>query len=163
MKGTSGMTANEIRHIVEQLQQVHTGGAWHGPSVREALDGVSASLAAARPIAGAHSIADVVHHLAVVSEAVRADLLGAKAPEEADWPAEEGARSRDGSDKAWRAAVARLESAQSAVRDAAAAFPESRWHDTVAGKSHSYAYELSGLMNHDAYHAGQISLLKKAR
>jgi uncharacterized damage-inducible protein DinB len=163
MKGTSGLKANEITQIVDQLKQVHTGGAWHGPSVREALDGVSGSLATAHPIAGAHSIADIVHHLAVVSEAVRADLVGAKAPEEADWPADGVAANRDGNDEAWRAAVARLEAAERALRDAAASFPESRLQDNVAGKSHSYAYELHGLLNHDAYHAGQISLLKKAR
>lgn len=148
---------SEIERIVEQLKQVHEGEAWHGPSVGEALDGVDANGAAQRPIAGAHSIWDLVHHVRVTSEAVRARVTGETAAEEPDWPAPEAA-----GEPAWRAAVAKLKSAQRALRDAVAAMPEGRLHDAVPGKSHSYWYELLGLLHHDLYHAGQIVLLRRA-
>jgi hypothetical protein len=44
---------SEIERIVEQLRQVHEGEAWHGPSVREAVAGVTARGAAARPVGAA--------------------------------------------------------------------------------------------------------------
>jgi hypothetical protein len=39
------------------------GEAWQGPSVLEALEGVSAKQAATHPIAGAYSIRELVLHL----------------------------------------------------------------------------------------------------
>jgi hypothetical protein len=47
---------SEIARMFEQLKRVHEGEAWHGPSVGEALAGVTAIHAAQRPIAKAHCI-----------------------------------------------------------------------------------------------------------
>jgi hypothetical protein len=68
----------------------------------------------------------------------------------------------DASESAWRDTVARLRSTQRALRDAVSKLPDARLHDAVPGKSHSYWYELLGLLHHDLYHAGQIALLKRA-
>jgi hypothetical protein len=148
---------SEIHRIVEQLKQVHEGEAWHGPSVDEAIEGVDAKGASQRPIAGAHSIWEIVHHMRVTGEAVRAHLTGGPSSEEPDWPA-----CPEVGEIAWRAAVARLRVAQEELRHEVSRLPEARLHDAVPGKSHSYWYELLGLLHHDLYHAGQISLLKRA-
>ena len=146
----------EIGRIVEQLRQAHEGGAWHGPSVAEALGGVSAAGAARRPIGAAHSIAEIVEHVRVTDELVRRHVAGQAESGEADWPALPEA-GEDG----WRAAVDRLVATQRGLRDAVAKLPEARLHENIPGKSHSYWYELLGIVHHDLYHAGQISLLKK--
>jgi hypothetical protein len=148
---------SEIQRIVEQLKQAHEGEAWHGPSVGEAIEGVDATGAATRPIRAAHSIWEIVHHVRVTGEGVRAHVTGQPAPEEPDWPT-----LADTGDAAWRAAVTSLKATQRALRDAVSSLPEARLHDAVPGKSHSYWYELLGLLHHDLYHAGQISLLKRA-
>ena len=85
-------------------------------------------------------------------------LTGEPATDEADWPPRTGA-----GEPAWRAAVDELKAAQRALRDAVSKLPEARLHENIPGKDHSYWYELVGIVNHDLYHAGQISLLKKAR
>jgi uncharacterized damage-inducible protein DinB len=146
----------DIERVGEQLTQVQEGEAWHGPSVREVLAGVDAVNAAARPLRGAHSIWEIVHHVRVTEEGVRAQLTGERAPEEPEWPS-----LIDTGDAAWRAAVARLEGTQRALREAVRRLPEERLHEPVPGKSHSYWHELLGLMHHDVYHAGQIALLKR--
>ncbi|MEO8434232.1 MAG: hypothetical protein ABI596_05010 [Pyrinomonadaceae bacterium] len=46
----------ETERILDQLERVYEGEAWHSPSVRETLEGVSAEKAAARTVPGAHSI-----------------------------------------------------------------------------------------------------------
>jgi uncharacterized damage-inducible protein DinB len=149
---------SEIERIVEQLRQTHEGEAWHGPSVGEALAGVDAVAAAGRPIPAGHSIWEIVHHVRVTGEAVRAHLTGEPAAGEPDWPA-----LAETSAHAWTAAVDQLKAAQRSLRDAVAALPETRLHQTVPGRSHSFWHELLGLMHHDLYHAGQISLLRRAR
>src|SRR5262245_23664999 len=148
---------NEIGKIVEQLKQVHEGEAWHGPSVVEALDGVGAAGAARRPIGAAHSIWEIVHHVRVVDEMVRTQITGETRAEEPDWPSLD-----DVSDSAWSAAGTKLKGTQKALREAVSKLPESKLHQTIPGKKHSYWYELLGILHHDLYHAGQISILRKA-
>src|SRR5215510_2314396 len=80
---------SETRRLEDQLRRAFAGEAWHGPSVLEALDGVTAEQAAAHPIAGAHSIAELVFHLAATYRLVLRRLRGdgrQLTPEE-DWPA----------------------------------------------------------------------------
>ena len=36
----------EIERILDQLQRAYEGNAWHGPSVREVLTGITAAQAA---------------------------------------------------------------------------------------------------------------------
>jgi len=147
---------NEIARIVEQLEQVHDGEAWHGPSVREALAGVSAAGATKRPIGAAHCIWEIVDHVRVTDELVRRRVTGQAAGDEADWPP-----LTDTGEGAWRAALDGLRATQRSLRDAVSKLWEARLHENIPGRSHSYWYELLGILHHDTYHAGQISLLKK--
>jgi len=62
---------SQARSFADQLERAFRGGAWHGPAVAEALAGVDAARAAARPLAGAHSIWEIVRHLTVWYDAPR--------------------------------------------------------------------------------------------
>src|SRR5437879_1774677 len=55
----------EVERILDQLKRAYEGNAWHGPSVREALEGITAEQATKRPLANAHSIWELAHHIAV--------------------------------------------------------------------------------------------------
>jgi uncharacterized damage-inducible protein DinB len=147
---------SEIGRIVEQLEQLHDGGAWHGPSMGEALEGLTAADAGLRPLGTAHSVLEIVHHVRVTNERVRSRIAGESPRDEADWPG-----PTDTGEAAWRDAVDRLRAGQRALRNAVSALPPARLHECVAGESHSYWYQLQGVLHHEAYHAGQISLLKK--
>ena len=48
--------ASEAADLARELETLAHGDAWHGPALDELLEGVSAEMAAARPIAGAHTI-----------------------------------------------------------------------------------------------------------
>ena len=48
--------------IADQLRRALRGPAWHGDSVAEILDGVTATQAAAAPIPGANSIHAHLYH-----------------------------------------------------------------------------------------------------
>ena len=69
----------EIERILDQLKRAYEGDAWHGPSVREALAGVTAQQAHARPLTNAHSIWELVHHIAVWENVGRRRLEGDRA------------------------------------------------------------------------------------
>jgi uncharacterized damage-inducible protein DinB len=156
--GGEGMS--EMQRIVEQLQRAFDGHAWHGPAVREVLAGMTAADAAARPLQQAHSIWDIVLHIAAWENVVRRRLQGEvidDLPSEDDWPG-----MREASEEAWRLTVQRLEQGNRALRDAITQQDEARLEEMVPGKGYSVYTMLHGIIQHDLYHAGQIAVLKKA-
>jgi uncharacterized damage-inducible protein DinB len=151
---------SEIQRIEDQLRRAFEGNAWHGPAVRELLADVSAARAGARPLSTAHSIWEIVLHIAAWEGVVRRRLQGeavADLPSEQDWPP-----VRDSGEAAWRQAVHDLEQAHRALHEAIARSNEAHLADTVPGKDHSVYLMLHGIIQHDLYHAGQIAVLKKA-
>src|SRR6267142_2251581 len=132
----AGGAMNEIVRIKDQHARAFAGPAWHGPAVFEVLHGVGARRAAARPIAGGHSIWEIVLHVATWEWVVARRLAGKRAaPTRAqDWPP---------------------------VHDAS--LTEAALGTRVAGATTSKYVLAHGAVQHGIYHAGQIALLKKAR
>jgi uncharacterized damage-inducible protein DinB len=146
--------------LEEQLRLSFEGPAWHGPSVREAVDGVSATDAASRPIANAHSIWELVLHLAgtygLVLRRMRGDTNQLSLVD--DWPA-----IPEATEAAWAAARDELRAINARLRAEVLEFPEHRLHEPLIPKPSYTAFtQFIGLTQHDLYHAGQIVLLKKA-
>ena len=133
---------------------------WHGPALADLLEDVKPEDAAAYPIRGAHSIWELVLHITAWSEIARERLAGsAKAdptPEE-DWPP-----VPDKSAEAWRAARERLKDAHRELAEEVAGLDDSTLIGRVPGKDHTVLVMYHGIIEHDAYHGGQIALIKKA-
>jgi len=152
---------SEIQRIEDQLRRAFEGNAWHGPAVRELLADVTAAQAAGRPLPNAHSIWEIVLHMATWERVVYRRLQGetvVNLPMEQDWPP-----VRDSSEAAWHQAVRDLEQANHDLRAAIAQLTEARLADMAPGKDHSVYVMLHGIIQHDLYHAGQIAVLKKAQ
>jgi len=150
---------SEVARIADQLRRSFEGGAWHGPALLEILEGVSARQAAARPIAAAHSIWEIVLHLWAWTGVEIARLAGkiVEEPEAGDWPA-----VQDTSEAAWRETLRRLEAAHRELLAAVEQLPESRLEEMAPGRDHTIYVMLHGQVQHTLYHAGQIAVLKKA-
>src|SRR5262245_39480766 len=82
------MTA-EVNRLEEQLRRALEGKAWHGPSILELLDGLSAAQAASHPVAGAHSIWELVLHIGSDYDLMLRRLAGdgRQLTAAEDWPA----------------------------------------------------------------------------
>jgi uncharacterized damage-inducible protein DinB len=151
------------------LRRSYDGSAWHGPALAEVLDGVSAHDALAGPVPGAHTILELTHHLDAWTREVTRRLGGAPAamPTEGDWPAP---LAPDADVEArWRALRDRLGEGRDALLAAVADFPPARLHERVGtsddpalGEQATFAAMLVGLAEHNAYHGGQIMLLRRA-
>ena len=157
----SETTRSEAARIADQLRRAFDGEAWHGDSLFEILAGVTAARAAARPIAGAHTIWELTLHVAAWDGAVLRRLGGA-AVSLSD--AENFPPVTDASDAAWRKALAQVRRGHVELVAAVASLPDSRLEDMVPGKEgahYTFYYMLHGVVQHELYHAGQIALLKK--
>jgi uncharacterized damage-inducible protein DinB len=150
----------EIDRILDQLKRAFEGHAWHGPSVREVLAGVTAEQAHARPLPNAHNIWELVRHIAVWEDVGRRRLEGDRAQIEIsspeDWPPPE-----DTSEAAWAEALAALERGHEALVETVKRVPESRLNEPVGEGMSTLYVTLHGVIQHDLYHAGQIAILKK--
>jgi uncharacterized damage-inducible protein DinB len=148
----------EVQTIIDDLKNIHDGEAWHGPSLKEILSGVTAEQAAARPLQNAHSIWELTLHIAAWEDVFMRRLAGLRInePEEGDFPV-----VTDTSEEAWRRTLTRFDERHHRLIDAISALTDERLREIVAGKDYTIEYMLRGLTRHHVYHAGQIALLKK--
>ena len=152
----------ETFRLADQIRRAFEGNAWHGDSVLELLVGVNAKTAAARPIKTAHSIWEILLHIAAWDDAVCRRMGGAAVnlTDEQNFPP-----IKDTSEAAWSQAIEFAKQTHNELIKAVAAFPDSRLTEQVPGKAQKYYnfyYMFSGIVQHELYHAGQIALLKKA-
>jgi uncharacterized damage-inducible protein DinB len=152
--------AAEVERLEEQLRRTLEGEAWHGPSVLESLAGLSAAQAASYPIAGAHSIWELVLHLVSDYDLVLRRLAGdghaLKAAE--DWPACPAA-----TEDHWERTVQQLRRANERLRQAVREFPADRLDELLVPECpHTAHTQFIGVTQHALYHAGQIVLLRRA-
>jgi uncharacterized damage-inducible protein DinB len=151
-------TDSQTSRLADQLERSFRGGAWHGPSLAEALEGIDGRRARLRPVAGAHTIFELVGHVAFWLEGCLERLAhGVDADSHADWKVPD-----DGSETAWKNALVKLEAAHRKLHAAVLELPDARLEDPVPGSDPSVRGMLLGLLQHNAYHAGQISLLARA-
>jgi uncharacterized damage-inducible protein DinB len=155
-----------LEHFQEQFQRAHAGQPWYGPSRHSLLEGLSPEEAAAHPIAGAHSIWELVLHMTAWTGEVSRRIGGAEpaTPPEGDWPAV-GKVAQE----SWSAALKRLDAAHEELLAQVAKLDAVRLDSRVGtstvpslGTGVSVAGMIAGLGEHDAYHCGQIALLKRA-
>ena len=121
---------------------------------------VPAGHAAAHPLAGSHSIWEIVRHVASWQSIATAALSGNPVPPwpfPEDWP---GVQAYD--EGSWRAALDELERVNAELVRVTGGLTDARLEETVPGRDYSVYYLLHGVAQHNLYHAGQIALLKKA-
>ncbi len=149
----------EAVRIADQIRRAARGDAWHGPSLAEALDGVSAGDAAAHPVADAHSIWQLVGHIQTWTRAVQRRFEGDHAePSEAEnFPA-----VRNTDPAAWAAACESVLAAHDALAQSVLRNPVRSLDEMVRGHPYSAYVMLHGAVQHTLYHAGQIAVLKRA-
>jgi uncharacterized damage-inducible protein DinB len=153
---------SECTRLADQIRRAFEGECWHGDSLLEILSDVKADTAAARPIKTAHSIWELVLHIAAWDDAVLRRIGGAvvNLSDHQNFPP-----VADRSEKAWRATIENVRKSHAALAKAVNEFPDSRLDQQVQGKSASYYtffYMFAGIVQHELYHAGQIVMLKKA-
>jgi len=162
--GTMNATQTLHAHLLQELRKQFDGDAWHGDALEVILEGISAAQASRR-MGTAHSIWEIVLHIAGWTQEVTRRLQGGEAgdPADGDWPA-----VADVSDAAWQDARRRLRELHQAVLVIVARVPPAELHAPVQdfrnspdGRGRTVAETISGLIQHDVYHAGQIAILKR--
>jgi uncharacterized damage-inducible protein DinB len=147
-----------IENIVDQMNRAFRGEAWHGPSLMETLEGVTAITAARRSIADAHTVWELVQHVTVWKRTVERRLNGEpiELTSAEDWPSMPNTTPEN-----WATVLDQLRRAHESLVRTFSAFTPERLDDIVPGKDYSVYFMMLGTAQHDCYHAGQVAVVKK--
>ena len=112
-----------------------------------------------RPIPAAHNIWELVLHITSWSNIVLRRITGGRVEpfEGEDWPLPEGMTADN-----WNAARAALIDSHERLREVVAGLSDEELARNAPLSDRTVAAMLHGLTQHDAYHGGQISILRKA-
>lgn len=152
--------------IADRIRRAVTGPVWHGPSLAELLSNVSAAEAMARPAAGSHSIGELVRHVVFWCDDSRARLVEAgvvgstrSEPEKgADWPSVASRLDERG----WWKLVEDLTASHRELANAVKLLSPDRLAARVPGRTVTFEDMLRGVVEHAAYHGGQIAILRRS-
>ncbi len=152
------MKRDEIQNIQRLLKNTFDGAAWHGPAVFKVIQDIDFRLAFME-FDNIHSIAELVDHMTSWRIFAIERLKGNtsfEVSQENDWR-----RFTRKDESHWLEIKDKLLASQEAMLAVLEKTYDSKLSDLVEGKAYDFYTMLHGVIQHDIYHAGQISLLKK--
>jgi uncharacterized damage-inducible protein DinB len=159
VRGTT-MINDDAREPAGDIRRTVSGPMWHGPALAEVLKGISPAAAATRPVGGAHSIWELVLHIAAWADIARTRLgpsiVRDPVPSK-NWPP-----VPTPSLATWRQAVERVESSYNELATQIASLDGESLRQLVPGRDYTVLTMVRGVIEHGTYHGGQIAILKKA-
>ncbi len=154
------MMTEEIKRIHKNISGVYDGKPWYGDNVLSYLFGVSAEMAAKKPEKLNHSIAEIVCHMTAWRYFVIEKMKGNAAYEvwdtELNWQ-----RIVSLTEAEWQGIKDGLLKSQTQLLAQIEQMPESMLTAPVDGRKYNFRLMLQGIVQHDIYHAGQISMIRK--
>ena len=150
---------HEVNRILDQMDRAFAGDAWHGTPLVRLLDGLLAEDASQHPTKDAHSVWEIVHHIAAWNRIVHRRLEGelVEVTPERDWP-----RVWEVSEVEWTRAKENLVESRARLRESVEKLRDDDLDREAVHNGQSRYLMLHGVVQHDLYHAGQIAILRKA-
>ncbi len=149
--------ANEINRIVKLFADLQHGDCWIGVNYKEVLHGVDAAGAVKNISGNTNNTWQLVAHITYWRTAVVNRLTGSLNPP----PFADFLLPDELSEANWRQALHDFESAYHLLRNAIHNFKEDNLDKPSPKEGQTYYQLIMGCLQHDAYHLGQLMLLKK--
>lgn len=156
---------NKIEKLIREVETYVFGDPWHGSSVQSILSNVTEDQSDIRIIANAHTIKELTLHLLAWTEEVTSRLAGngQSEPRIGDWPDPENYKS-----ESFEQLKNKLFDATNILIETLKKFPEEELEQFIGslrnpqlGTGITFETTIIGLLQHNAYHSGQIGILKK--
>lgn len=146
----------ELEKIIDNLETVFRGDAWHGPSILELLQSMPNDITSRKFPYSKHSIAELVFHLTAwrkfVIKKIEGDIHYDLVNEEDNYGTEDVLQD-------WKILIENLKSAQSELVEKLESCDDELLAKMVPGQYYDFHKLLTGLIQHDTYHLGMIWVL----
>lgn len=148
----------ESERIKKLFEDLYNGNPWIDVTIMGTLKNISAKHAAKKIFPDRNSIWQIVNHLTSWRENV---LLRVQGNEIISPNNNYFMEITDSSETAWEEALERLANSQKQWTDFLKNFNESQFDKIYPSNKMTYYEHIHGILQHDAYHLGQIVLLSK--
>jgi uncharacterized damage-inducible protein DinB len=147
----------ETERIADLLKAFYEGDCWIGLNFKHALKDVDFMQAAQKKEPFNNSIWQLVNHLIYWRKTVIIRLQGVLG----NPPMNDFYQPKEPSQKAWEATLEHFKEVNEALIQAIIIFSDDRLDQPSPMKGQTFHDLLIGCMQHDAYHLGQVTMLKK--
>lgn len=148
----------ETKRIQKLFNDLYNGSPWIDVNLKGTLGALTAQHASERPMANCNSIWEIVNHIISwrlnVIQRVQGKII--------ETPAHNYFTAiKDTSDAAWANTLHQLKDSQQKWIDFLSTFNENDFDKIYPNNEMTYYEHIHGIVQHDAYHLGQIILLAK--
>ncbi|ASZ13215.1 DinB family protein [Chitinophaga pendula] len=144
--------------LADSLQQLYNGDPWISVNFHDHLSRMNATQATKR-LGDSHCVWELINHLIYWHQEVMRYLNNERLQQDGDLP--DFYLPENHGEENWQASLHRFkhscEEMLAVIRD----YPEERLYEAVPGTEQAVIYYLQGVIEHAAYHLGQIVLLHK--
>jgi uncharacterized damage-inducible protein DinB len=149
---------NETERLLSLFEKLYDGSPWIDVNLVSTLEALDAARAGKRPLSNANTIWEIVNHLIHWRMNVLARVQGQviQTPENNYFEP-----VADTSDQAWVGTLHRLEDSQKQWTEFLESLEAEALDDLYPANQMTYYEHMQGIIQHDAYHLGQIVLLSK--
>ncbi len=152
------MNRNELDKIIDNLDTVFRGDAWHGPSVMEFINSMPLDVVDVRKEYSKYTICQITYHLGIwrkfAIEKLNGNIKFDLVTDEDNYGTEEDITKTN-----WPNLVEQLKTNQEALLNKLEEFDDDLLVKLVPGQDYDYYKLLTGLIQHDTYHLGMIWVL----
>lgn len=149
---------NESQRIQTLFTDLYHGHPWLDVTLHDTLSRITAAQAAQRPVSDGNTIWEITNHLIAWRENVLKRVQGEVIPTPSNNYIE---KITDPSDEAWEQTKETLEKTQKEWLYFLNTFTETDFGKEYPVNQLTYYQHIHGIIQHDAYHLGQIVLLAK--
>ncbi|CAN5716605.1 hypothetical protein BH10BAC3_BH10BAC3_17260 [soil metagenome] len=146
-----------VKQLAIDLEALQTGDCWLGYNASEILDSIDHNMAQVKGYRQGNSIWQIVNHIAFWRQLVARCLIEMKRIEGTETGMDAPAT---GSIAEWKQTLDRFNDSFEQLKTAILNFDESMLFQPVGGKG-SYYHLITGSIQHDAFHLGQVMMLKR--
>jgi uncharacterized damage-inducible protein DinB len=151
----------ETTRIKDMLRREYDGEIWHGPSLTEVLDGITASQATKRINDKSKNIAEFVVHITNWRVFTLEKLTGGESFDIILDSTDDWTKINSLTDEAWQEILTNLADTQTELLEILETYSDRKLDNIVSGRKYSIYMLLRGIIQHDIYHAGQMMLVKR--
>lgn len=152
------MNNKELERIIDNLDTVFRGDAWHGPSVMEIINSLPPDKVNVTNEFSKRTITQHVYHITswkrFVLEKLNDNIHFSLPSEEENWGTDS-----EISEANWKNLVAELKNTHNQLVEKLETFDDELLEKRVPGEYYDYYKLLTGIIQHDTYHLGMIWVL----